>query len=317
MNSPAAIGLICGFVSALLMSTAASENFAAYLLLCLVPLPVFLAGLGWGALASMIALAAGAAISHVFLGAPGAPSFLILFGTPAAILSYITVTPHGRSGWRSAGTLAIAAALAAACFSACLFLLLGSERYGAMISAAAANENINALFLRLPGVPLGLTAPETKALLYVSLPAAFSAAWCGVLLLNLWAGLRTVHMSARLPRPAPLFLHMRFPLTILLACAVSTAAGLLLPDLAGRVALCFAGAFAAAYLILGLAVLCVLTEGMTWQVPVFIGVAAIGVMFRLPAVAVLIAFGAADSVFNFRRIPRKPPSPQSGGTAPV
>jgi hypothetical protein len=315
MNSPIALGLVCGFVSALLMGSAVAQNAVAYALVCLVPLPVFLAGLGWGVVASVTALVAGSLIVSVFLGSIAAPVFLIFFGSPAALLSYLTLkhrrAPDGRPltalDWFSAGTLVAATALIAGALAAGLMLVLGDQHYYGLVRAAVSDAHFKALFARFLGLPPGIASHRIEMPAYVILPAAMSALWCGLLLTNLWLGLKVVQVAGRLARPAPQFMAMHFPAVFLLAGLLCTGAGFL-PGMGGRAALCFAGGFAAAYLLLGFVIVCVLTARLTWQAFLFVLLAAAFTFFGRATLAVMIGAGIADTVFNFRKIPRTPPA---------
>ncbi len=321
MNSPIAIGLICGFVSALLMGTAVAQNAVAFVLLCLAPLPVFLAGLGWGVLSSATALVAGSLVVSVFLGPIAAPVFLIFFGSPAALLSYITrkrrpardSRPLTASDWPAAGTLVAATAVIAGMLAAGLMVALGDDHYRGLVRAAVSDGQFKALFARFLGLPAGIASVRIEAPANVILPAAVSALWCGLLLINLWLGLKVVQVAGRLPRPAPQFLAMRFPAAFLLAYVLSVAAGFL-PGMGGRVALCFAGGFAAAYLLLGLVVFRVLTDRLTWQAFLFVLLAVAALFFGRATLAAVIGAGVADAVFNFRKLPRTPPLTAGGPT---
>jgi hypothetical protein len=199
-----------------------------------------------------------------------------------------------------------ATALIAAALAAGLLLVLGNAHYNELVRAATGDGQFKPVFARLLGLPPGIGSHRMEALVRVVLPAAASAIWCGLLLANLWLGLKVVQVAGRLPRPAPQFLTMRYPAVFLLAGLLSVAAGFL-PDMAGRAALCFAGGIAAAYLLLGFVIVRVLTEGLTWQAFLFVLLAVAAVFFGRATLAAMIGAGIADAVSSAKVRGHRPP----------
>ena len=65
MNNPAVIGALAGLVSALLFVSAATSAVAAALLMVYItPLPLMIAGLGWGIRQALIGLGVGMVVQR-------------------------------------------------------------------------------------------------------------------------------------------------------------------------------------------------------------------------------------------------------------
>lgn len=76
-----AVGLLAGFASALLYAAASAGGGAALLLAYVAPLPIFVAGLGWGVAASVVAGVCGL----VLIGLLGGVSSAVVYAGVAAI----------------------------------------------------------------------------------------------------------------------------------------------------------------------------------------------------------------------------------------
>src|SRR5689334_2457866 len=93
------IGLAAGLACAALFASAQFGGIGGrFLLQFLVPLPAFLAGLGWGPGAALIAAVSAAAGTSLLLEAKDGLLILVSQGLPAAYLCYLaqlsrTVTP--------------------------------------------------------------------------------------------------------------------------------------------------------------------------------------------------------------------------------
>jgi hypothetical protein len=162
MNPAYIIGGIAGVASALLLLTAALGSVAGMLLLYLAPLPVFLAGLGWGLVAAAIAAAVGTVLMSLFTQfAGGFVYFALIAAAPLwlvrqALLSRPAPAADGASPsleWYPSGNLlAWTAALGCALFLATFILLSGTEggmRGAVERTVAGMAEMLEPVFLRL------------------------------------------------------------------------------------------------------------------------------------------------------------------------
>ncbi|MBV1885968.1 MAG: DUF2232 domain-containing protein [Parvibaculaceae bacterium] len=73
-------GIAAGILSALLFWSHASGSLLAWLLICLTPLPVFIAGLGWGAMSALIAALIGFLMLSSFESATAGLLYMMHFG---------------------------------------------------------------------------------------------------------------------------------------------------------------------------------------------------------------------------------------------
>jgi len=269
------IGLGGGLASAVLFASAAAGGATGRLVLyVLVPLPCFLAGLGWGSTAAGLAAATGAAGVGVVLGLKAAILFLLSQGLPVAIICHLALLSRplqsaspGLSGapsleWYPPGRLVAGASVMAGILAALSLLVLGPDLDALR---GLLRELIEKVFLKeLPGLKDRQLSPEditaiTEFSLY-ALPAASAMLWLGGFVLNFWLAGRITLLSGRLPRPWPDLAAMTFPRGF----ALGLTAALALTFLSGYPALLgsgFGGAFFLAYLLMGLAIVHHVTRG--------------------------------------------------------
>jgi hypothetical protein len=146
-----------------------------------------------------------------------------------------------------------------------------------------------------------------------ALPAAFAIVWLTITLFNLWIAGLIVDASGRALRPWPDLHGLELPNALVLVFAVALAASFL-PGVAGLLATGFAGAMLFAYVLQGLAVIHVYSQGLPLR-----GVLLTGIYFGillLGWVAILVAIvGLAEPLLGLRQ--RANPGgqpPSSGGT---
>jgi len=137
MPTPFLIGAGAGLVSAALFASAATAASLAGILFYLAPLPICLAGLGWGWIAAAIAALAGmVAVGGVLGLAPGA-LFVGAIAMPMAVLCYLAllsrpaVAPQGQASggleWYPIGRLVGWASVIAGALAAIMVLTLGYD----------------------------------------------------------------------------------------------------------------------------------------------------------------------------------------------
>ena len=86
MNSPIFIGVGAGLVSAVLFASTMTGSVLAMALFYITALPGFLAGLGWGTQAGIIAALTGAGLTAVLLAPLAGVGYFLTLGLPIAIL---------------------------------------------------------------------------------------------------------------------------------------------------------------------------------------------------------------------------------------
>lgn len=299
------IGAGAGLVSALLFASAAASTSLAGFLLYLCPLPLCLAGLGWGRQAAGIAgLAATITIVPV-LGLEAALGFSLVVAIPIAVLIHLillsrTGEGHGHSAteWYPAGRLVAAAALMGGTLAALMVLVLGPD-------AQSYQSSIDQM---LPLIKEGLDpddevfTPEMierlGLLLAKALPAAFAVIWLTIALFNLWLAGHIASASGHTLRPWPDLHGLEIPGGMVAVFAGALIASFV-PGVIGLIGIGFAGALLFIYVLQGLAVIHVLTLGMQLRWLLLAGV-YVGVVF-LGWLAILVAIlGLGEPMFGLR-----------------
>lgn len=322
------VGLGGGLASAALFSSAAAGGAGGRLILyMLVPLPCFLAGLGWGALAAAVAAVVGSAAVGAILGLKAAVLFFLSHGLPAAILCHLAllsrplqaaagagpVPPGGPPAleWYPPGRLTAIATILAGLLAALSLLVLGPDLDGLRTLLQDLIENV---FLKeLPGLKDRQLSPEdiaaiTEFSLY-ALPAASAMLWLGGTLLNFWLAGRITLLSGRLQRPWPDLAAMTYPrgFALGLACALA------LTFLSGYPALLgsgFGGAFFFAYLLMGLAIIHYVTRGQAARPFILWGMYFALLILNTWAAILIALLALLEPFLPFRRraaAPHQPP----------
>lgn len=305
MNNPAVIGALAGLVSALLFVSAATSAIAAALLVYITPLPLMIAGLGWGIRASLVGLGVGMLAAAAAFSINVAITYGLMLAGPAALLVYLALlsrpdpqTPNGVI-WYPPGRLIAWAAIIGGAVGAgsAVVLAAGTGDYETSVRQLF-NETL------LPAIQQGeqqLTEEQiTQSVQFMAgiLPGAVAAVWLLIMLINLWLGGKIASVSGRLIRPWPTLSDLDYPrflpISFLIALVVSIFAGL-----TSAIGSAFVGAFLTAYLILGLVVVHVMTRGSTFQpivlVLLYVGIVLVGWLGLLVAL-----LGIAEPLLKLR-----------------
>jgi hypothetical protein len=273
--SPNLIGIGAGIVAAVLFASLARNSALAILLFYLTPLPLMLAGIGWGTRAVLLALFTATIPLAILDSRLTAIVFCLFLALPCVVLCYLFLL-HRRvpvqSGdqedaaagktqidWYPFGNIIAWAAVMAGVIAVFAFLQFGLDRKSYL-------ENIRAKFDDATYQQLeSITGPNFGRAEFQSmvdaiiafvpyLPPAFAASWLLVIIGNLWLASKTASISGLLARPIPRFKTIEYPPFLLAgfcaALVLSFASGLV-----GFVGTAFLGAFGCAFLLLGLAVI--------------------------------------------------------------
>jgi uncharacterized protein YybS (DUF2232 family) len=320
MPTPLLIGAGSGLVSAALFASAATAAALAGVLLYLAPLPLCLAGLGWGGAAALASAIAGTAVLAVVLGPATAAIYALSIAAPTALLAHLALlsrplaTPQGQSArgveWYPAGRLVAWAALIAGALAAILVLVIAYDQdaYQEMIRQGLEHSILKDID-RDGTLFTEETLGSMSAMIARALPAAFAIVWLTIALFNLWIGGVIVNASGHALRPWPDLQALDLPN----ALVVIFAAALLLsfiPGLVGLMATGFAGALLFAFVLQGLAVIHVYSRGVPFRtlllVAIYLGILLLG------WVAIVVAIiGLGEPVFRLRERGQPPPT---GGT---
>ena len=324
MPTPLIIGAGSGLVSAALFASAATATALAGVLFYLAPLPLCLAGLGWGRMAALTSALTGTLIIAVSLGPATAAVFAISVAAPTALLVHLAllsrpVAPaqgHVVSAleWYPPGRIVGWAALMAGILAGLLVLFLGydQESYRESIRQILSHSALKELD-RDGTLFTEENIANLSAVLARGLPAAFAIIWLTITLFNLWMAGLIVDASGRARRPWPDLQALELPNSFVLIFAGALAASFL-PGLPGLLATGLAGALLFAYVLQGLAVLHVYSRGVPLRGPllatVYLGILLLG------WVAIVVAIvGLAEPLLGLRqRANRGGQPPHSDGT---
>ena len=303
------IGAGAGLVSAALFASAAASPSLAVILFYLAPLPLCLAGLGWGRSAALVAAVASTVIIVFSLGPAAAMIFAVMFAAPIAFLTHLILlsrplaSPQGKAAasveWYPPGRLVGWAAVMAGILAGLFALLVGydQESYRQSISEVLSSPALKDLDpdgkLFTPETIKNLTVVIAKAL-----PGMLAVTWLTIVLFNLWLAGFIVDASGRALRPWPNLQDLELPNGFV---AVFAAAFLVsfIPGLFGLLATGLAFAMLFAYVLQGLAVIHVYSRGMPFRglllTAVYLGILLLG------WVAILVAIlGLGEPMFGLR-----------------
>ena len=321
MPTPIIIGAGSGLVSAALFASAATATALAGVLFYLAPLPICLAGLGWGTMAAFVSALVGTLVIALSLGPPTAAIFALSIALPVALLTYLALLsrsdgkpPNGGATtleWYPPGRLVAWAALIAGFLAGILVLILGYDQDSYRESIRQMLEHSALKELDKDGT---LFTEENIAnlstLIARALPAAFAIVWITIALFNLWLAGRIVAASGRALRPWPDLHGLELPNFLVLLFAGALALSFI-PGMPGLLATGLAGALLFAYVLQGLAVIHVYSKGMTARglllTTVYLGILLLG------WVAILVAIlGLAEPMLGIRQRPGPSGQPPSG-----
>jgi hypothetical protein len=318
------IGAGSGLVSAALFASAATATALAGILFYLAPLPLCLAGLGWGGMAALISALTGTVVIAASLGPATAAIFALSVAAPTALLAHLALlsrpaaTPQGQVvgalEWYPPGRLLGWAALMAGVLAGILVLVLGydQEAYRQLIREILEHSTLKELD-RDGTLFTEETIASLSGMLARALPAAFAVIWLTITLFNLWMAGLIVDASGRALRPWPNLHALELPNAFVLIFAVALVASFL-PGLAGLLATGLAGALLFAYVLQGLAVIHVYSRGVPLRnlllAAVYLGILLLGWV----AIAVAI-LGLGEPLFRLRgRGNEHGPPPSSDGS---
>ena len=251
------------------------------------PLPIMIAGLGFGPLAGLIAVAVGAGfvglfdmrLGHLALTGLRSPSaagldvlvFLIALGLPAWLLSaagrrapVVATTPKARPEEQLLGRIAIIAVVFAALSISVVFAIAisangGFDAFNTLMTATF-DKIWQAIAERRP-LPKGIDGSQFATQLIWLMPPLMSAAAVIFYVSNLWLAARIAQTSDLLGMPWPdIPRHMRLPRVAALALAITSGLSFT-GGMLGLVSRVVSAALIAAFALQGLAVVHAVSRG--------------------------------------------------------
>ncbi|MGI9523562.1 MAG: DUF2232 domain-containing protein [Hyphomicrobiaceae bacterium] len=277
MLSRLAVGSGTGIVSAVVMiaSITSASAFMGALLPVLVPLPIVIAGLGWGWLASSTAAVVAAGLVSVTIAPKAGILHLCAVGLPMASFAYLLLlnrqhTPPATPNqpaieWYPVGrVLAYATLLAGALTTAMLYALAGD----ATALEAEIRKTIDLWAdgnLPFPKIEFRGDQEAERAILartmVVLFPISVALSWMMFATLNLWLGARIVHASGLLARPWPDLTLTAMPKEMTAVFVALVIGFMVLTDYYRLICIAFLSATAFAYVLVGLAIVHNVTRG--------------------------------------------------------
>jgi hypothetical protein len=325
MMTTVLIALAAGCASALMFASVISGALISLMLFYLAPLPLMVAGLGWGPLSASIGgIAAALGLGAIF-GLPYCIAFALTVALPAWWLGHlallgrpvVTAASAGNGAspvapameWYPVGRILLWTAGFAALTTMAALFTLGSD--AATITGALRRGLLRIIGVRDPAPATGDTEQIVDALVTIA-PAAAAIVAMMTLTLNLWLAAKITATSGRLHRPWPDMKSAALPPMTLaalsLALALCFTGGLF--AILGQIA---SAALLMAYALIGFAVLHTLTLAVKSRALWLSGTYAVVLVFGWPVLA-MAGLGLADAVFGFRQRylqRRTPPAPVS------
>ncbi len=310
------IALAAGAASAFMFASIASGALLSLVLFYLAPLPLMVAGLGWGHLAALFgALAASLGIGFLF-GFGYVAAFALTIGLPAWWLARLALLGRANGDaaaaveWYPVGRLVLWAAGFAMLTTLSALFTLGAD-------AETITATLKRGLMRLMGIPAGDSIPEETDrvvdLLVGMAPAAGASIAMMTLTLNLWLAGRVARASNLLSRPWPDLRSFELPpmtlVTLSVAAALSFVGGL--PAIVAQIV---TAALMTAYALVGFATLHVVTQPLKsrflWLSCAYVAVGLFGwPVILLVGLGLIDAFVGLRARFYQRRAP--PPAPHS------
>ena len=299
------IAVAAGVASALMFASISSGALISIILFYLAPLPLMVAGLGWGPLTALIgAIAASLGVASIF-GFAYVAAFAITVGLPAwwlsrmALLGRPAETPSPASGdieWYPAGRLLLWIAVFAILTTLAALFALGTD-------SATINAMLKRGLMRVMGLTNEATITEDTHrvvdLLVDIAPAAGASIAMLTLTLNLWLSGKIAAMSGRLQRSWPNLHDIELPPMTLAVLSLAIAIGFM-GGLFGMIAQIVTAALMTAYSLIGLATVHVLTSRsrsrILWRTMVYASI----MVFGWP-ILLMIGLGLTDAIIGLRR----------------
>jgi hypothetical protein len=303
------IGLTAGFVAAVLYVTVATGTLFALVLYFLTPMPLFIAGLGWGALTAAAGGGAGTVLTTIVFGFDKGMQFLVTVAAPVVVLTYFALLSRAgeRDGkptvdWYPLGRILIWIAGLSAALIGFGVIIIGPD---AASFEATMRDLFNAMLRAKPevvtgGVPIsGQQADEMIEVLVRIVPPASAAWWLLMMVAIMIVASLVVQRSGHAIRPQDNCTDLDLPMAAAPLLGAAFAASFL-PGIAGIIAVSFTATLVVGFALQGLAVIHVVTRGNPIR-PALLGLAYL--MFfaaSLIGVPMLAATGMAETLFRLR-----------------
>lgn len=300
------LALAAGVISAVVFASATTgPALLRIVLFFLTPLSLYLAGLGLGPLAAIVAAISAIVLILLLANPVTGLVYAVSTAIPAVVLTRSALLSRSDDSgvhWYPIGRIVLTAALFSGAFAALALLLLGGDAEAltksmrTMVESFVKNE--------LPNIPGAKPVTDAQvddiaATTLKMLPWALGMVTMATMLFNLWLAGKITQASGRLTRPWPNLSATALPS----AAAWALLAAVALTFITGAPGLLaggFAGAFVAAFAIVGLAVAHVVTEGSPWRGFILTLLYASLAFITAGAALILAGVGIAETIFRYR-----------------
>jgi len=331
MNAAVIIGLFTGLVSAGLFGSAASGTaLGLFVLFFLAPMPVAIAGFGWGWLSALISALVGTLAIAVVIAPRPAVLYLLTAAAPMVLLSYLLLlnraagpaaasvtqpAPQPTLEWYPLGWAIGWMALWAGGLGALAILSVATDTTTLASELQGQLERLLKAGMKLPPIGgadisdtqrLGLMASLMAALM----PAMVAIFWMLSTLLNAWLAGLVVNASGNAKRPWPDIRLIQLPRAVPIAFVGSILATFL-DGMAGLVATGFASAIFLAYVFVGLAIIHQTTLGLSARPAILAGVYTALFLFNPFSSLIIGMIGVAEPISLLNRFKAAAPRPPS------
>jgi hypothetical protein len=315
------VALAAGAASALMFASIISGALISLLLFYLAPLPLMVAGLGWGPLTASIGGIGAATGLGLLFGMPYLGAFVVTVAVPAWWLGHLALLGRPVSDGVPAanGNAAVAPVVEWYPVGRILLWVAGFAAIttmGALLTLGTDSDTIIASLKRAlmrimgprSGVPEGESDQVVTALVTIA-PAAAAIVAIMTLTLNLWLAGRITATSGRLHRPWPDLKAAALPPMTLVALCLAIGLSFM-SGVVGIFAMIISSTLMMAYALTGFAALHTLTMDMKSRVLWLSSTYALVLVFGWP-ILVMVGLGLADAFFGFRQrfLQRRSPSP--------
>jgi uncharacterized protein YybS (DUF2232 family) len=245
-----------GIASAVLYGIVPPSPLGAMMVVVLVSVPLFMAGLSLGAMAALVASATGIVAALALHGPAVAGVFAMCFGVPVLIMvRQALLSRSGDAGieWYPAGLLAATLTvigLALAVIFTTVLPMLGVQEFAEVLLQGFAES--------LAAGTEGVTAEEVLEQINIErmlrlMPGMISGFWMLALLAGGSIAQAILEKTGRNLRPSPEFSRIELPNWLAIVAAIIMAAGMFVPGVLGDYAVAMAFAACFPFLVQGLA----------------------------------------------------------------
>jgi len=320
-------GIIAGIASSILYISGTLGTSLALFLYFLAPLPLFITGLGWGAISAAVGAISGVIVSILLSGFSGGLVYFISIGLIPIIISYYALMSRsieadghkqpsgtGQRDWYPLGNLVLWIAGFATVITALFILFIMPSTSDLRIALEGLFRVIldqnPELKTRLGGEN---AIPQLVGVFIALLPVTLASYTFTTIMANLWLASKIISASGRAIRPAFVMNTISYP-NLLPLILVGLLALTFLPGAIHVVALAGTTSLTLSFMLLGLLVIHAIIPKVAARAA-FLGAFYITVFVLLKYAYIALALlGIAETFFNIRQRFSSPPPPGTPGT---